>query len=193
MKTLKKIALVTFILFTVSTYGVEHESHKSKNPIAMTMLEFNNVRKGQQILVKDDYGKTIYSETIHSSGDYSKIYDLTAFKDGLYTIELNKDYEIIVKPFEIRAHQVRFFPELEKIIFKPVIRQKDNMLMISKLSFSNDPLHIEIYYENELIHSEKLTGTTIIDRIYSFSKLKKGSYYTIVRADDRSYIQDFKL
>jgi len=59
----------------------------------------------------------------------TKIFDFSTLKDGKYTIELNKDFEIIVKTLEVNNGNVIFNDNSKKVIFKPVIRNDENLFV----------------------------------------------------------------
>ena len=81
----------------------------------------------------------------------------------------------------------------EKTIFKPVIRTKKNKLFISKLNFTETSIHVTIYYEGEVILTDSVNGDSIIEKIYSLQKNKKGKYKVITIANDRKYTKEFSL
>lgn len=190
MKTVKKIALVALML--VSTLSYAGKSNSSYNA-RITVVEFANAKKGQQLIVKDEFGLTLHSETVSKTGKLTKIFDLKQLTNGIYTVELEKDFEIKIKPFIIKNNTVTFLTHEEITEFKPVVRRKENTLFLSQLSFGLNPVNVEIFYGDDLIYSETIKDEKSIKRVYELSKFKTGEYRTIITADDRTYINDFKL
>ena len=86
-----------------------------------------------------------------------------------------------------------FDKSAEKIIFKPVVRNEKNMVMISKITFDAKPLEVMLYYNNEIIYSEVLKSNTIVNRIYKLDEEVKGNYTIVIRNNGRSYISEFKI
>lgn len=193
MKTLKKMTLVVVMLVTTLSYAGKKEKNNAKTYSKSVMVEFVNARKGQKLFVKDEFGIILHSETVKNSGDLSKSFDLKQLKDGKYTVELEKDYEIIIKPFVIKNDVLSFIQDKETKIFKPLIRHKKNRLLVSQLSLASEPVNVEIFYEGELIYSETIEDEKTVNRIYKLQKEKFGNYYAIIKSSNRSYIEYFKL
>ena len=193
MKTIfKKYLVVTFMMLVTSiNYANENTAVKIVDG-KKVRIEFETVKKGHTLSIKDKNGTVIYSQEIENSGTYSKVLDLSKLEKGNYTTELEKDFEIIIKPFTVLDGQVSF--DEEKTIFKPVIRTENNLVLISKLAFDNQPLKIAIYYNDEVIFSETVTDEkNLLKRVYKLSKEEKGDYKVIINSNNRSYIKDFNI
>ena len=163
MKTIKTILLVVMLLTTVTNYASEKVIDAPVKGI--TILRFSNVKKGHQYKIIDDQGTVLFSEKIQRNGSFAKRFDFTALNDGAYSLELEKDFEIIVTPFIIQANNVVFLEKNEKVIFKPVVRTENNQLLISYMSLEEQPLKIELYYNGERIFKDQLTGHKILNKM----------------------------
>ena len=193
MKTIKKMTLIVLMFATTLSYA---EKKGKRNTVALSkvaVVEFFNAKKGQKLFVKDEYGIILHSETVKNSGNLSKTFDLKQLKNGTYTIELDKDFEIIIKPFEIKDNTITFYTKKETKVFKPIIRTDKNKLLVSRMSFESNPIEIEIYYNNSLIYSEAIKGEKTVNRIYKLSDVETGDYHAIIRTGDRDYVKNFKL
>uniref|UniRef100_UPI0013FD8E5E hypothetical protein n=1 Tax=Polaribacter sp. 20A6 TaxID=2687289 RepID=UPI0013FD8E5E len=136
---------------------------------------------------------TIYKQVLQSSGNYAKTFDLTNLEDGLYRTELEKDFEIIVKKLEVKDGFVTFYKDENEIIFKPVIRTEGNLVMISKIEFEEKPLNVTLYYQNNIILSDEVSGEKVLNRVYKLSEFEKGTYKVVVNTNDRTYVKDFTI
>ena len=193
MKTIfKKYLVVTFMMLVTSiNYANENTAVKIVDG-KKVRIEFETVKKGHTLSIKDKNGTVIYSQEIENSGTYSKVLDLSKLEKGNYTTELEKDFEIVIKPFTVLDGQVSF--DEEKTIFKPVIRTEDNLVLISKLAFDKQPLKIAIYYNDEVIFSETVKDEkNLLKRVYKLSKEEKGDYKVVINSNNRSYIKDFNI
>lgn len=190
MRTIKKITLVVLMFVTTLSYA-EKRNNVILSKIAV--VEFTNAKKGQQLIVKDEFGIILHSETITKNGNLSKTFDLKQLKDGNYTIELEKDFEILIKPFEIKNNRIAFLKDNDQTLFKPVMRTENNKLLVSLMSLESESVNIKIFYEDDLIYSEAFEGKKTINRIYKLQDRELGNYYAIVKSDNRTYIEYFKL
>jgi hypothetical protein len=194
MKTNKKLVLVVvFMLGTLFNYANNDKDFNRIVNAKKVRVAFKNVKKGNQLTIKDQKGTQLHSQIVFKEGNLNTFFDLSSLKDGKYTVELNKDYEIIVKTLEVKDSKVIFNKNSRKVIFKPVIRNQENVLMISKISFDKEPIQIALFYDNETIYSETVQCDSILNKVYKLDKKEKGDYQVIVYNNDRSYIYNFKI
>ena len=191
--TIKKYLAVAIIMFvTFTNYANEKNTTIKVIEGKKVRIEFGAVKKGHTLSIKDKNGAVIYSQEIKNSGTYSKILDLSKLEKGNYTTELEKDFEIVIKPFTVLDGQVSF--NTEKTIFKPVIRTEDNIVYISRISFDKAALNVSIYYNDELIFSETAKDEkTLLNRVYKLSKEEIGNYKVVVNSNNKYYSKSFKI
>ena len=150
---------------------------------------FGNMnKKTPLIFIKNTTGKIIYEKPVNIQD-----IDFSYLKNGYYTLEINKDFQIEIKPFTVISGKAIFHPRAEKTIFKPVIRSNKNKILISKLNFEAYPMKVAIYYEDEIILSDIIEGEKLIKRIYTLHKNKKGDYKIVAKVNDRIYTRKISL
>ena len=194
MKTIIKTILVVTLMFgTLISYAKDNTKSTNSVAVKKVKVEFKDVKKGNALTIKNEYGITIYKQVLQSSGNFTKNFDLTNLEDGLYTTELEKDFEIIIKKLEIKDGFVTFYKKEKEVIFKPVIRTEGNLILISKIEFDNQPLNVTLYYNNDIIFSDKVEGEKVLNRVYKLSETEEGAYKVVINSDDRTYIKDFTL
>ena len=98
MKTIQtKVLIVVFMLGSFVNYANNDLDFNKIINAKKVKVAFKNVKKGHQLTLKNEKGVKLHSETVSITGLLTKVFDLSSLKNGIYTIELNKDYEIIVK------------------------------------------------------------------------------------------------
>ena len=192
MKTLKKITLVALMLGTLIGYANEDKKTTNNKAKSTVKVEFKNVKKGQTLTIKDDQGTAFYNNEIKIAGNYSRTFNFSALEDGIYSAELNKDFEIHIKEFYVKNGLVTFLNNNNEKVFKPVIRAKDNLLYVYKLAFKQESVKITIQYNDEVILSEVVEGKEL-QRAYKLSKNKIGNYKILVSSNDRTFVKEFTL
>ncbi|MEM1001913.1 MAG: hypothetical protein AAGH46_04615 [Bacteroidota bacterium] len=192
MKTIKETTLVVALMLgTLSSYAV---SNVETAPKAFSNELTEEVRKGHLLAIKDNAGHTIYSETVNSNGNFNTSFDLSQLKDGLYTLELSKDFEIKTTQFVVTAKEVTYLKNTEKSVYKPVFRMENSKVLISQLALDKEStLEIKIYFENELIHQEEISGNAILNRVYNLKEKTPGHYKVVMKANGRTYKRNFKI
>ena len=198
MKNIIKNSLVLVVLFT-SLLGNANSSLLNSKDDTRTTLTLTNVKRGNELTIKDAYGITLYNEMIQNSGNYMKGFDLTKLPDGEYFFELDKGLEIKTIPFTVESTTVEFNKEKETTFFKPFVRSEENKVYVSKLSLNKQPLKIDLYFNGtdshdfELIHSEIADNTQIINRVYSLNINEKGNYKIVTKTEGRTFIDYVKF
>ena len=186
IETLKKSLLVVTVC--TAMLGNANEIFTDKVEVKKTALTLKNVKAGNLLTIKDSNGIILYKEQINFSGTYKKGFDLTALPNGNYFFVVDKDLEIKTIPFTVEFNEVKFTKEDEVIFFKPFVKQKDNLLFVTKLALEAEPVEIKIYAIvngfYELAHSEKIKGTQTIERTY---KLQKGNYKITFNSNNQEF------
>lgn len=188
--TVKKILLVAIMFGTFIGYAKKTTEPTHTVDCKNVKVEFKSVKAGHTLTIKNDNAKTFFKQLIHKNGDFTKSFDLSALPDGNYKAELNKEFEIIEKPFTINNGIVAFSISANKTIYKPLIVNKEELLFIYKNNFNNEALNISIFYENKIIAKDIIKGEGKLKKVYKLSKDKKGNYKVIVKSNNREYIKN---
>lgn len=191
--TIKRNVLVALMFGTLIGYAKENTEPTKAVGSKKVKVEFNDVKKGHTLTIKDEKGVQIYNREIESTGTFSKIFDLSALENGNYIAELNKDFEIIFKTFNVKNGIVTFLTEKNQKVFKPVVRKKGDLILISKIAFDKQPLKVVLYYKDEEIVRETIKGEDYLKRVYKLSNSKKGDYKLVIHSNERMYIKDFTI
>ncbi len=192
MKNLKKCLVVVMMLGTLINYANDKKNTTYVVEGKKVKVEFNAVKKGNKLTIRDSYDVIIFSQEIENSGNYSKIFNLSNLLKGDYTAELEKDFEIVIKNFSVLEGKVSF--NGEKRVFKPVIRTEKNKVLISKIDFNKEPLKVALYFNGEVIYSETVKdNSNVLNRVYKLSKEERGNYTVVINTNDRNYVQNFNF
>ena len=189
MKTIKKTVLVALMLGTLTSYA--NGTINSEENI--TKVTLNDVKKGHQLYIKDSQNQVLYKETLKKSGSFVKRFDFKYLEDGAYFLEIHKSFETVKTPFTIKKGIVFFNNDKEVRIFKPVVRLKENKFLVSKLNPNDTTVSIQIFYDGERIHSDRITGVPIVKRVYQLDANFKGNYTVLVTANNKTYKNNFTL
>jgi len=197
-KVIQKSILLVAVLVTMVNYASNVSSLNKDENIKKTVLTLNNVKEGQQLLIKDENQVILYKENIKKNGNYKKGFDLTELPNGDYYFELNKDIIIEVIPFKVNSNVVTFNKDKKTKIFKPFVTSKSNTVYISSLSLNADPVELSIYYDNnngtqELIHKETISNTVNIQKAYELDATKTGKYLFSISTADRTFTNTINL
>ncbi|MDP5105838.1 MAG: hypothetical protein NWQ31_06680 [Polaribacter sp.] len=194
MKTIKQnVLVVALMLVTLCNYANNEKDFNNIVNAKNVKVVFEDVKKGQQLTVNDENGVELHSELLTKEGELTKVFDLSSLNDGLYTIELNKEFLVVIKYLEVKDNKVIFIDNSEQVIFKPLIKNEDDLVLISKLDFNENPLKVTLFFEGDMILSETIKSELIINRVYKLNKELKGNYTVVVNSNGKSYSSFFKI
>ena len=189
MKTVKRNLLVALVLMlgTLNNYAsVENKISKA------TKIVFENVEEGHPLKIKDDEGVVVYNENIFKSGKLIKFFDFSNLEDGDYTIEVEKEFEIAVKTVKVEEGEATIDKETATVLFRPVVVNKKDKVLISRINFDKSPLHVVIYYNDYVIVEETVSSDEkIIEKVYQLDSALKGEYKVVVSGRETASFKKF--
>ena len=163
-------------------------ANNSKRDSKKTSIVIENVKEGNLLSIKDNYGITLYKESIETNGIYKKGFDLTELPDGDYIFELEKDLEIKTIPFTVNANLVSLNKSHEATYFKPFVKQDKDLVYLTKLNLNNESTSINIFSnidgDYKLCHSENIENGQVIEKVF---KLEKGNYKIVTSSNNKEY------
>jgi hypothetical protein len=191
----KKVLIALGLFASLLSYANGSPEDSKEKESKVTTVNFDNVKLGSMLSIKDMKGLVIYKEPISKPGNYSKGFDLTSLPNGDYFFELDTEMEIVIIPFNIVSNQVEFRKEEKTKIYKPSIRVKDDMVFVSRISFDASPMECKIYYadNNDLVRTEKFSNEKYVKKIYDFSASEEGEYIFVFETDGRKFTKSIKI
>ncbi len=199
-KPIMKKVLNTVLMFCLLSASTLTASYAAADINKRAMIVLENVKDGQTLTLVSDLGEILYKEEITQTGRYVKNFDLASLPKGHYQFELEKDFEIKVIPVTVMNDDVLLETEKATIVYKPVVRVKEEIVYVSKLSLDHEPMTVKLYYEDsmaknnyELIFAETLRNEDVLDRAYKLSKKEKGNYRVVISTGDRTFTEYIKI
>ncbi len=119
---MKRIVLGIAILMGVSIATTTVAGGKEGNEKEVTVsplngakfrLAFKNTESRSSVIIKDEVGTVLFSESVARSNDYVKIFDFSTLRDGKYTFVIANGKEKTEKPFEIATNTTRVITAAE--------------------------------------------------------------------------------
>ena len=186
MKTMIKKLLIVAVMFgTLSSYT---------NNVLVDYKITNNDMNNISVVIKDASGTVVQLSTVNFKGDAKALLDYSQLESGLYTLEIDTKFQIEITTFKVTEHGVEFLDTEAQTIHKPVFKKENAKILISKVSLDSNEMKVELYYENELIHSEIVSSENpVLKRAYRLDRTEKGDYAAVMTSNGRVYTENFKL
>jgi len=128
--------------------------------------------KGRAIsFIKNEEGKTVYSNRIEKVSDFALSYDLSELKEGKYVLEIVDEVKSRSVPFIVSNDGVEVLMDKQKKVFFPEIVKKEESVMVKFLSNDTNDLRINIRSKSgELLLNDKLEGQLgLIGKTFEFT------------------------
>ena len=140
-------------------------------------------------------------QSLRNSSSMEELVSDMDLANGSYTYEVVGDTNIEITSFVVDDSALLFDVESKKTIFKPTLRVKDDLLLVSQLSLLKEPLRIKMYYSDaqdelrnfDLIYTEKIEEDMILERVYGLDKSKTGDYKIKFISNGKVFTETFSL
>lgn len=149
-------------------------------------LQLSNFDGNVDVLIKDIQGVLLYEEEFKGA-KLSKSFNLDLLPDGSYTIELSSETRINTIPLKIENSTVKVLEGSEVIIYKPVVRIKDDLVYISKLSMLDEKISMELYEKDAILYKSTPESSITFGKVLDISNLPKGEYTLVLNYANRTH------
>jgi hypothetical protein len=147
-------------------------------------IQVQNISGKAQIVLQEENGEVLYKEQINAR-TYEKRFDVTLLKKGNYVLRIEDDFKIQSTKINLSEE---ILAEVAELYFQPIVSQRQNIIMVSKIASGSERLIVRIYDENGiLIYDDILKGADYqLGRRYDFSKVPKGVYNIYLASNGHS-------
>ncbi len=140
-----------------------------------------------QIILEDEQGGQLYTETVKNVAGFSKKLNLTNLDAGKYRIIIKKDLVKTIQPFELTDKGVSIYEIERKDKFIPSILQHNKKVDVNVLLGNYSNIHVKIFdNEGRLVFEDMNYVVITLNKRYDLEKLKAGVYYVEVQAGDET-------
>ncbi len=143
------------------------------------------------ILIKNSYGRTIYTETLSTGKDYQKRYEFSKLKPGRYTLVLETATEAMSKPFVVgMSGAVREDYRSAFENFAPLYVENEAQQSV-KVTFMNpSPESLRVSMTNRkgrVLYSETVAGNQAYAKVINMKKLRPSEYRINIENNDYAH------
>ena len=140
-------------------------------------LAINQGEKEVKLKLLNQFGQTLYNESIKAHEEYKKVLNLSTLPTGEYRLELEYPTKIQVMPISIERGSIELHQTETSELFKPFVRQKDSKVSINMFNTQQNPLKVRVAdADGQLIYQDTLDSDLIIGKQYDLSELDPGDY-----------------
>lgn len=143
-----------------------------------------------KIIIEDEKGYVLLTEEVRKTASFSKVFNLKNLPSGNYNIVINTQTRATIQPITLNGDDIKIHTAKRKVIFHPVIRQKDNFLDISWLASRITDVKVSIIAKNGAsVFEDQVKNVFKLEKRYNVAQLEPGNYTVKVKTPYDTYYE----
>ena len=160
------LVVVAFLTAFVANANEKDFSLKVKSEKGKTVIFSINESQNINLAIYGKNNETLHEESIHSNGRIKRTYDLNAFPEGKYILEIDTDSRLTQYEIRIKNGAAIISEKAVYEIFKPILKKENGLVKLMISNTDNSPVEVVIMDENR---TELYTA--VYENKSSFSKV----------------------
>jgi predicted secreted protein len=192
MKNFLKTGLMTVAFLT--TFGASANekdfSLKVKSEKGKTVSFSINEAKDVNLSIYSKDNETLFGEKVTANGLLSRTYDLKAFPEGDYILEVETSAKMAQYAIHISGNSAVISEVAIAEVFKPVFANENGIVSLNISNADKSPVEIKLVDENNNeLYSEVFTGKSSISKRFDTNKTFAGNLTFVVKYKDQIFAE----
>lgn len=124
-------------------FSLKVKSEKGKT-VSLSINEAQNI----SLSIYGKNNEMLHEETIHSNSNVKRTYDLNAFPEGKYVLEIDTEQKFAQYEIQIKNGTAVISEKAITEIFKPVLKKENGLVRLMISNTENSPVEVIIMDEN---------------------------------------------
>lgn len=170
MKNFLKSGLVVVAFLTAFGASANEKdfSLKVKSEKGKTVSFSINEAKNISLAIYGKNNEILHEENIQSNGNVNRTYDLNAFPEGRYILEIDTDFRLAQYEIHIKNGVAIISEKAIHEIFKPVLKKENGLVRLMISNTDNSPVEVVIMDENRnelytAVYTNKASFSKVFD------------------------------
>jgi len=192
MKNFLKISLIVAVFLTALGASASEKdfSLKVKSEKGKTVSFSINEAKNINLSIYGKNNETLFDEQINSNGFFKRTYDLNAFPEGNYILEVETDAKLAQYQIRISGKTAVISEKAITEIFKPVLTKGDGFIALNISKLDKSPIEVQVFDENNIeLFSETFTDETNFSKRFDTKRTNADRLTFIVRYKDQNFYE----
>ncbi|WP_296144922.1 hypothetical protein [uncultured Flavobacterium sp.] len=190
MKNFLKISLIVAVF--LSAFGASANekdfSLKVKSEKGKTVSFSINEAKNINLSIYGKNNETLFDEKINSNGVFNRTYDLNAFPEGNYVLEVETDAKLAQYEIHISGGTASISEKAITEVFKPVLTKGDGFVTLNILKTDKNPVEVQVFDENNTeLYSGVITNKSSIAKKFDTNTTGAEKLTFIVKYKDQIF------
>lgn len=185
------LLIATVAVFGASAPEVTFMPIPAEKKFSMTI---NDLREPAKIKLQDESGIILLQEQAKTTGNYSKVYNLSNLPNGTYFMSIRTSTKETVQPVKLTTRGVEVDKSKRKDFFSPVIRSTEDHVDVSLYNGKIADVNVSILDAGQnVVFEESLENVILVQKRYSTKKLMWGSYTMVIETANDVYRSEFQV
>lgn len=180
------LLLMLFITVGVSSKAMFDDIRVSTLNTKTINLQLSNSDGDVEVYIKDAYGMLLYEEDFKGTV-LTKKFNLGLLPDGDYTLEIAGRTKISTIPLKIENAAVTVFANNKEVVYKPIVRFENNLVLISKFSPNEEKVTITLFEDDNKLYEGKAIGKMDVSKVLDLKNLPTGTYKLVLNYGNRTH------
>lgn len=185
-----KISLIIAVFLTAFGASANEKdfSLKVKSEKGKTVSFSINEAKNINLSIYGKNNETLFDEKINSNGVFNRTYDLNAFPEGNYILEVETDAKLAQYEIRISGGTASISEKAITEVFKPVLTKGNGFVTLNVSKLDKSPIEVQVFDENNTeLYSGVITDKTSIAKKFDTNTTGAEKLTFIVRYKDQIF------
>lgn len=155
-------------------------------------VAINSSEVGDILLLKDTYGKVLFTDSIGEMESYQKTFNLELVPNGVYYLNLDKENSLLITTIKKTDNGLEI-DELSGFVFKPCFQVEDRLV---KLFLSNPKqlkAEMKVYDSNGILVGDVKSNELTVKKTFDFSQVPSGNYKVEIKIDGQKFFKELEI
>ena len=164
-------------------FSLKVKSEKGKT-VSFSINEAKNIN----LSIYGKNNETLFDEKINSNGVFNRTYDLNAFPEGNYVLEVETDAKLAQYEIRISGATATISEKAITEVFKPVLTKGDGFVTLNVSKLDKSPIEVQVFDENSTeLYSGVITDKASISKKFDTNTTGAQRLTFIVRYKDQMF------
>lgn len=192
MKNFLKISLIIAVFFTafVANASEEDFSLKVKSEKGKTVSFSINDAKNVNLSIYSLENETLFGEKINSKGIVNRTYDLKAFPEGNYILEVETSSKLAQYAIKVVGNTASISEVAISETFKPVFKNENGMVYVDIANADKTDVEISLVDEfNTQLYTETFNGKATISKKFDINQALSDKLTFVVKYKNQIFAE----
>jgi len=192
MKNALKISLLVILLNTGFMMEAAEDLGIKVLDSQNLMVELNSGSMGNVLLLKDEFGKVLFKDSITTNSTYQKTFNLELVPNGIYYMNLDNESRIQTTVI-VKTNSGLDIEKESSFVSKPSFKITDKQIRVLWTNSLQKKTVLNIYDSSGILVGNLNSKELVLTKILDFSNVPSGKYRIDIEVDEQNFTKEVNL